>query len=62
MTGTKPLEACSQFKGNEPWRRARLVQRASPHLGEKNPSWRWGWAIALAGALARSIALLLFFV
>ena len=62
MAGTKPLDVSPQFKWNEPWRRARLVQRASPHLGEGERLWWWGWGIALGGALAVSIVCLLLFV
>jgi hypothetical protein len=62
MTGAKSLNANPQWERGEPWRRARLVQRASPHLGEADQSWRWGWAIALGGMLAVLAGLLLFFV
>ena len=64
MTGTKSLDVSPEFKWNEPWRRARFVQRASPHLGEADRPWQWGWGwgIALGGALAISIVCLLLFV
>jgi hypothetical protein len=59
---TKSLNVHSQIDRGEPWRRARLVQRVSPHLGEADRPWQWNWMIALGSALVLLVVLLLYFV
>ena len=60
MAGTKSLDTYTRVKWNEPWRRARLVQRATTHLGEEVSLWRWELLIALGGMLVVFIVFLLF--